>query len=70
MHILTFILLFVVGSINAASHGDWSGIEAIGKFVGFIALFLICGYILTNPALLVIAIIIFVVILVAVCSNK
>ncbi len=35
MHILAFILIFVVGSIIAAYDGDYSGIAAIGKFVGF-----------------------------------
>ena len=33
MHILTFILIFVVGSIIVACDGDYSGIAAIGKFV-------------------------------------
>ena len=36
MHILAFILIFVVGSIIAAYDGDYSGIPAIGKFVGFL----------------------------------
>ena len=34
MHILAFLLLFVVGAILAACNGDYSGIAAIGKFVG------------------------------------
>ena len=38
MHILVFILIFVVGSIIAAYDGDYSGIAAIGKFVGFFVL--------------------------------
>lgn len=33
MHILAFILMFVVGSIGAAMDGDFSGIAAIGKFL-------------------------------------
>ena len=33
MYILTFILIFVVGSIGAALDGDFSGIAAIGKFL-------------------------------------
>lgn len=70
MHILTFCLLFIVGSIQAAAQGDWSGIQAIGKFIGFIALFLIFGYILTNPALLVIVIILFVVVLIGICGSS
>lgn len=36
MHILAFILIFIVGSIIAACDGDYSGIAAIGKFVGFL----------------------------------
>ena len=38
MHILAFILIFVVGSIIAAYDGDYSGIAAIGIFVGFYCL--------------------------------
>ena len=38
MHILAFILIFVVGSIIAAYDGDYSGIAAIGKFIGFFVL--------------------------------
>lgn len=33
MHLLVFILLFIFGSIGAAFKGDWSGIEAIAKFI-------------------------------------
>ena len=45
MHILAFILIFVVGSIIAACDGDYSGIAAIGKFVGFfVLLFQYYGY--------------------------
>ena len=33
MHILAFILIFVVGSIIAACDGDYSGIAAIDIFV-------------------------------------
>ena len=40
MHILAFILMFVVGSIGAALDGDFSGIAAIGKFI-FYATFII-----------------------------
>lgn len=35
MHILAFILMFIVGSIIAACSGDFSGLAAIGKIVGF-----------------------------------
>ena len=34
MHILALILMFVFGSIVAACDGDFSGLAAIGKFVG------------------------------------
>ena len=40
MHILAFILIFVVGSIIAACDGDYSGIAAIDLFVGFFVLLL------------------------------
>ena len=56
MHLIAFILYFVCGSINAAFHQDYSGIEAIGKFILFVALFFIMAFILTNPILLVIII--------------
>ena len=69
MHILEFIILFIIGSIGAACKGDWSGIGAIAKFIGFIALFLIIGYIMINPVLLIIVVIIFVIILIACCSK-
>ena len=42
MHILAFILIFVVGSIIAACDGDYSGIAAIGKFVGFLVIYPAC----------------------------
>ena len=69
MHILAFIILFIIGSIGAACKGDWSGIGVIAKFIGFIALFLIIGYIMINPVLLIIAVVIFVIILIACCSK-
>lgn len=40
MHILAFILMFVVGSIGASLDGDFSGIAAIGKFVFGTAFFI------------------------------
>lgn len=33
MHLLAFILLFIIGSIGAAFKGDYSGLEAIGKII-------------------------------------
>ena len=36
MHLVAFVILFIIGSINAAFHKDYSGIEAIGKFILFV----------------------------------
>lgn len=54
MHILAFILMFVVGSIGAALDGDFSGIAAIAKFV-FYATFIIgvMWMMVTCPGLLI-----------------
>ncbi len=38
MHILACLLLFVFGSIAAACKGDFSGLEALGKGIGFLVL--------------------------------
>lgn len=56
MHILVFILIFVVASIIAACDGDYSGIAAIGKFVGFFVLLFAVLWLFTQPVLLIIAI--------------
>lgn len=56
MHILAFILMFLVGSIAAACEGDFSGIVAIGKFVGFIVLLFAIMWIFTQPAILLLLI--------------
>lgn len=69
MHILTFILIFVVGSIIAACDGDYSGIAAIGKFVGFFVLLFAVLWLFTQPVLLIIAIIVLVLIVIC-CSAK
>ena len=68
MHLVAFIILFIIGSINAACHKDFSGIEAIGKFLLFVALFFIMAFILMNPALLILAVVIVVVALI--CCSK
>lgn len=68
MHLLTFILMFVVGSISAACRGDWSGMEAIGKFILFVVMFFLMAFLLMNPALLIIAIIFL--ILIIICCNQ
>lgn len=69
MHILAFILMFVVGSIMYATKGDYSGVIAIGKFIGFIALFFLMAFIMMNPALLIIVAIVVVIALIACCSK-
>lgn len=69
MHILAFVLYFIVGSICAASKGDWSGVEAIGKFILFVIMFFLMAAIILNPALLVIAVIVIILLLVACCSK-
>lgn len=68
MHLVAFVILFIIGSINAACHKDYSGIEAIGKFLLFVALFFIMAFILMNPALLILAVVIVVVALI--CCSK
>lgn len=69
MHILTSILMFVFGSIVAASEGDYSGIIAIGKFIVFFALLFGVLWLFTKPLLLLIVIALFVV-TVVVCLVK
>ena len=69
MHILALILIFVVGSIIAACDGDYSGIAAIGKFVGFFVLLFAVLWLFTQPVLLIIAIIVLVLIVIC-CSTK
>lgn len=68
MHILAFILMFVVGAIVAACDGDFSGIAVIGKFVGGAILVIGMLLLFTQPVLLVIVIILLVVII-ACCSG-
>lgn len=63
MGLVGAIILFIILAINAASKGDYSGLEMIGKFVLFIVLFIVIGTILTMPALLIIAIAIFLIVL-------
>ena len=65
MHILAFILIFIVGSIIAACDGDYSGIVAIGKFVGFFVLLFAVLWLFTQPVLLIIAIVVLVLIVIA-----
>ena len=62
MGILALVIIFLIGSLVAAEDGDYSGIEAIGKFVGFVVLMLACMWILTNPVVLVLVIVIIIVV--------
>lgn len=54
MHILTLIIIFVIASIGAACKGDFSGVAAIGKFVGVIALLICVGLLFCYPLLAII----------------
>lgn len=65
MHILALILLFLVASIAAACNGDFSGLAAIGKFVGGAILVFVMLWLFTQPALLIVVIL--AVIVIAVC---
>lgn len=69
MHILALILMFIVFAIIAACGGDFSGIAAIGKIVGFLVLLFVMLWLFTQPVLLVIASIILIIIAVC-CSSK
>ena len=65
MGILTGILMFIFFSIVAACDGDWSGIEVIIKFVAGFALFALVLYLMTQPVLILVCIIVAVVLGVA-----
>lgn len=69
MHILAFALMFVVGSLVAASEGDYSGIAAIGKFVGITAFLLGVLWLFTKPLILIIVMVVLFSIIVA-CYIK
>ena len=70
MHILAFILIFVVGAIAVACDGDFSGIAAIGKFVGGAILVIVMLWLFTQPVLLVIVIVLLVVIIACCLGTK
>lgn len=70
MHILAFILMFAVGSIVAACDGDFSGIKAIGKVLGFLALWIGFMWLLTQPVILFIVIVVLVIIAVSCSASK
>ena len=65
MGIITAILLFIIGSVGAACHGDLSGFGAIAKFI---ALFGCLAFLMINPVLLIIVVIILVIIII--CCSK
>lgn len=69
MHILAFALMFIVGAIIAACDGDYSGIAAIGKFVGFFVLLFVMLWLFTQPILLIIVIVVLILIVIC-CSAK
>lgn len=56
MYIVGSIILFVILSLGAALDGDFSGIEAIAKFVGFVLLMVGVMWLLTHPVLLLVVI--------------
>lgn len=56
MYIVGSIILFVILSLGAALDGDFSGIEAIAKFVGFVLLMVGVMWLLTHPILLLVVI--------------
>ena len=58
MGLFTAIIIFIILAIAAASHGDFSGMQIIGKIVGVIAMIVIVAVLLMNPVLLVAALII------------
>lgn len=58
MGFLVGIIIFVILAISAANHGDFSGMQIIGKIVGVIAMIVIVAVLLMNPVLLVAALII------------
>lgn len=68
MIIIVPIILILILAFIAFCNGDTSGIEAIGKVILYIALFLIVGSIITYaPWLIVVVVIILIVIG---CSSK
>ena len=62
MYIVGSIILFVILSLGAALDGDFSGIEAIAKFVGFVLLMVGVMWLLTHPVLLLVVIALLVII--------
>lgn len=69
MGIVAAIFMFVIGAVFAACDGDFSGLEAIGKFILYVGLFFLFAWMILNPAVLVIFIIIVVLALFAVMQK-
>ena len=46
--------MFIIGAIIAVGEGDWSGIVAIGQFIGGAALIIGFLLLMTNPVAMVI----------------
>lgn len=67
MHILAGILSFVILAIGAACKGDYSGIAAIGKFVGGALLIIGMLWLFTQPILLIV--VIAVLMIIVICCN-
>ena len=59
MHILALALMFLVGAVMAAFDGDYSGIAAIGKFVGFVFLMIALMWLFLHPAALILVVAVF-----------
>lgn len=65
---MTGIILFIILAIGYALCGDTSGIEAIGKGILYIALFLIVGSIIAYAPWLIVVVVIILIIIG--CSSK
>ena len=65
---MTGIILFIILAIGYALCGDTSGIEAIGKVILYIALFLIVGSIITYVPWWIVGVVI--ILIVIGCSSK
>lgn len=57
------IILFIILAILYALNGDTSGLEAIGKVVLYIALFLIIGWIIVEVPWLILLVIVVLIII-------
>lgn len=60
---------FIVFSISAACKGDFSGLEAIGKGIGFLIILFVMLWLFTQPALLIVVIIIGAIAIIAFSSK-